>query len=142
MELTLNLLWVCVAVAGILAQVALRSRATPSSDGHAWTRQKVVAMCSALVILFFVISMTDDLHGQAILFEEKKPSLVLSEIANPAPSSTAHAAPVVFLLLVSCASHISHLLAVRRPVDTPSVSNVASNSTGPVDGRAPPLCLA
>jgi hypothetical protein len=29
-------------------------------------------MACALVILFFVISMTDDLHDQALLFEERK----------------------------------------------------------------------
>src|SRR5215472_3802822 len=142
MELTLNLVWVCVAIAGILALVAALSRAKAFSDEPASTRQKIVAMCCALVILFFVISMTDDLHGQAILFEEKKPSRVLSETAKPAPSSTAHIFPVVFLLLVSCASHIFHLLVVRRPVDTAQVVNVASGFTESVYGRAPPLLLA
>ena len=142
MELTLNLVWVCVAIAGILALVAALSRAKAFSDEHASTRQKMVAMCCALVILFFVISMTDDLHGQAILFEEKKPSRVLSEIAKPVPSSTARVIPVVFLLFVSCASHVFHLPAVRRPVDAAQVLNVASCFSEAVDGRAPPLWLA
>jgi len=68
MELTLNLVWVGVAIVGILVQIVLLSRA-PQREGH-W--QKIVAMACALVILFFVISMTDDLHDQALLLEERK----------------------------------------------------------------------
>lgn len=142
MELTLNLVWIAVAVAGILAQVAVLSRATASSDGHASTRQKIVAMGCALVILFFVISMTDDLHGEAILFEEKKPSRVLFEMANPAPPSAIQAVPFVFLLPISYASLTIDLPAVRRPIDLSRVLVVASILLQPIDGRAPPLCVA
>jgi hypothetical protein len=142
MELTLNLVWVCVAIAGILALVAVLSRAAASSDQPASTLQKVVAMCCALVILFFVISMTDDLHDQAVLFEEKKPTRVLSEIANPAPSSATRAIPFVFLLFVSCASLLAALPVARRPVDPLQVLTAASIFHAPIDGRAPPLSLA
>lgn len=142
MELTLNLVWVCVAVAGILALAVVLSRAAAPSEARASTLQKIVAMGCALVILFFVISMTDDLHNQAVLFEEKKPSRVLSEITNSAPSSTAHLVPFVFLLFVSCASRVFPLPSVKRPVDTPQVSKVASIFSESVDGRAPPLSFA
>lgn len=142
MELTLNLVWVCVAIAGILAQMAVLSRAAASSDGPASTRQKIVAMGCALVILFFVISMTDDLHDQAILFEEKKPSRLLFEMANPAPPSTVQAVPFVFLLLVSFASLRVDLPESRRPID-PSRDLVPSLiPPEPVYGRAPPLWIA
>lgn len=141
MELTLNLVWICVAIAGILAQVAVLSRATASSDGHASTRQKIVAMCCALVILFFVISMTDDLHGQAILFEEKKPSRVLFEVANPSPPSAVQVVPFVFLLLVSHARLTVDLPAVRRPIDPSRVLVVASILPESIDGRAPPFSI-
>lgn len=142
MELTLNLVWVCVAVAGILALAVVLSRAAAPSEARASTLQKIVAMGCALVILFFVISMTDDLHNQAILFEEKKPSRVLFEAANPAPSSAAQAIPFVFLLFVSRASRVFPLPSVKRPVDTPQVSNFASIFSESVDGRAPPLSFA
>ena len=141
MELTLNLVWVCVAVAGILALAVVLPRAAASSEARASILQKTVAMGCALVILFFVISMTDDLHNQAILFEEKKPSRVLSEITNPAPSSTAHLVPFVFLLFVSCVSLLVDLPLVRRHSDSPRVLIVLS-LRGPVEGRAPPLSLA
>lgn len=141
MELTLNLIWVCVAIAGILAMLAVLSRASACSDRPANTGQKIVAMGCALVILFFVISMTDDLHGQAILFEDKKPSRVFSVTTNSAPSSAAHAVPFVFLLFVSCVSLLVDLPSVRRQSDSPRILIVLS-LRGPVDGRAPPLSLA
>lgn len=140
MELTLNLVWVCVAIAGILAQAAVLSRAPASLEGHN-TRQKIIAMCCALVILFFVISMTDDLHDQAILFEEKKPSRVQSEVANHAPSLTAQAVPFVFLLLVSFASLTTVLSGITRPVDVQQVLISVSIPREQIDGRAPPLSL-
>ncbi|HKW33064.1 MAG TPA: hypothetical protein VJN92_08660 [Candidatus Acidoferrum sp.] len=142
MELTLNLIWVCVAIAGILAQVTVLSHAAASSNGDASTRQKIVAMCCALVILFFAISMTDDLHGQAILFEEKKPSRVLSEMANPAPSLTVQAVSFAFLLFTSCASLIVLLSGVRRSVDAPQVLIASSAFSERTEGRAPPPSLA
>jgi hypothetical protein len=142
MELTLNLVWVCVAIAGILALVAVLSRAAASPDLPASTFQKVVAMCCALVILFFVISMTDDLHDQAVLFEEKKPSRVLSEIASPAPSSAAQTIPFVFSLFVSCVSLTVALLTVGRLGDPPQVLTAVSFFREAIDGRAPPLSPA
>lgn len=141
MELTLNLIWVCVAIAGILAMMAVLSRAR-ASDGHASTRQKIVAMCCALVILFFVISMTDDLHGEAILFEEKKPSRVLFEVAKPAPRSSVPAVPFIFLQLVFFASLTTDLPAIRRSIHGSRVLVVASVLPESVDGRAPPLYFA
>jgi len=142
MELTLNLVWVVVALVGILAQVAVLTRAATCSDRPATTRQRIVAMCCALVILFFVISMTDDLHNQAILFEEKKPSRVLSEVANAAPSSAAQATPFVFLLPVCYASLTAALATVRRPVDIQHASIASAILPKLVDGRAPPVSLA
>jgi hypothetical protein len=83
MELTLNLIWLGVAVVAILAQMVMLFRA----GATAWRREnqwpKIVAMACALVILFFVISMTDDLHDQALLIEERK----LGRIALGAQSS-------------------------------------------------------
>lgn len=87
MELTLNLVWVCVAIAGILAQAVVLSRARATSDGHASTRQKIVAMGCALVILFFVISMTDDLHNQQVLVEERKGSRIAAVMGAVVPTA-------------------------------------------------------
>ena len=78
MELTLNLVWVCVAIAGILAQIAMVSHSTATADRRASNWRKIVAMVCVLVILFFVISMTDDLHDQALLLEERRISRITS----------------------------------------------------------------
>jgi len=142
MELTLNLVWVCVAIAGMALLWTSLSRKTRFADGSASTRQKIVAMCCALVILFFVISMTDDLHDQAILFEEKKPSRVFFEVANTAPASAPQTIPFVFLLVVSCANLTVALQTAGRLCDPPKILISASVFSEPVDGRAPPLSLA
>lgn len=142
MELTLNLVWVCVAVAGILALAVVLSRAAASSEARASTLQKIVAMGCALVILFFVISMTDDLHNQAILFEEKKPSRVLFEAANPAPSSAAQATPFIFLLFVSRENLVVAFPAARRPMDAARVFFGPSIFRKPTEGRSPPASFA
>jgi FtsH-binding integral membrane protein len=142
MELTLNLVWVGVAIAGIVLQWVTLSRAAASSDRPANTRQKIIAMGCALVILFFVISMTDDLHDQAIMFEEKKPSRILSGMASPTVSSSAQVAPFVFLLFVSQACLGLALPAVRRLVEPSKVFSAAAIACDRIDGRAPPSSLA
>jgi hypothetical protein len=68
MELFLNLLWVLIA-AGVIAvwrgywlPDALASRREPFRE---WT-----AMGCALVLLFFAVSLTDDLHSNVSLLED------------------------------------------------------------------------
>ena len=138
MELTLNLVWVGVAIAGIVLQWITLSRAVRSSDRSASTCQKIVAMGCALVILFFVISMTDDLHDQAILFEEKKPSRILSEITRPT-LAPAQGILFVFLLFLSNPSFTPDFTASRRLLESPQVSFAATIVRDRIDGRAPPL---
>ena len=87
MELTLNLVWVFVAIAGILVQIVTLWRTAGSSQAQASPVRKAVAMGCALVILFFVISMTDDLHDQVLVWEESKQSRT-SAVAKAAASPT------------------------------------------------------
>jgi FtsH-binding integral membrane protein len=141
MELTLNLVWVGVAIAGIVLLWISVSRADKSSGRSTSTRQRIVAMGCALVILFFVISMTDDLHDRAILFEEKKPSRILSEIARPT-LAPAQGMLFVFLSFFSNQSLTPSLAAARRPLDSPQVFFAAATVCERIDGRAPPLSLA
>lgn len=141
MELTLNLVWVGVAIAGIVLQWITLSRPARSSDSSASTRQKIVAMGCALVILFFVISMTDDLHGQAIMFEEKKPSRILAETTRPT-SSPPQGILFAFLLFFSSASFLPDLTAAQGPLDSPQVCFAAVLVNDRIEGRAPPLLPA
>lgn len=100
MELTLNLVWVGVAIIGVLVQIVLLSRAQ-QREGH-W--QKIVAMACALVILFFVISMTDDLHDQALLLEERK----LARVSVGTKASAQHASDRAF------AYHLEYFFPVAQ----------------------------
>src|SRR5260370_7513831 len=77
MELALNLVWVCVAIVGIglLCRSLSHAAACPDRPASHW--RKIVAMTCALIILFFVISMTDDLHNQEILVEPTNSSRIV-----------------------------------------------------------------
>jgi hypothetical protein len=88
MELFLNLLWMLIAV-GLLGAwrtrwVHQRSRA-PRHSLQEWS-----ALSIALVLLFFAVSMTDDMHSEIVALEEcstSKRELVCSPGAHSLPQS-------------------------------------------------------
>jgi hypothetical protein len=142
MELTLNLVWVCVAIAGILAQIVMLSRAAVPSDRQGSNWRKIVAMVCVLVILFFVISMTDDLHDQALLLEEPK----LSQV-EAGPGTRAHSAPARLVHADFLLFHFPEPLspsmpALRRLMEHPAFLFAAAAESESLCGRAPPLPLA
>jgi hypothetical protein len=142
MELTLNLVWVCVAIAGILAQIVMLSRACTPADREAGNWRKIVAMSCALVILFFVISMTDDLHDQALLLEERKLSQVEAATGTRAQAAPARFVHADFLLFHLPAPLSPPLPAVRRPVEPGKSLCAAAIECESLCGRAPPISLA
>jgi hypothetical protein len=141
MELTLNLVWLCVAIVGLKLLFGSLSRAEALSDRPPNHWRKIVAMGCTLVILFFVISMTDDLHQQEIVLEESKSSRVLSGTGASAQPLLVRMVPMVFLL-TSAADLTFALPAVRRPVEPPVLSFAAAIVCGLHCGRAPPASLA
>jgi hypothetical protein len=68
MELFLNILWVLITLAGA---VIWRTRWTGQARlrRHTAWREWTAFVC-AMVLLFFVVSLTDDLHADLMLFEE------------------------------------------------------------------------
>ena len=68
MELFLNIFWVLITAAGV---ILWRARWTQQSRirRHAAWREWTAFVCSA-VLLFFVVSLTDDLHAELMLIEE------------------------------------------------------------------------
>lgn len=141
MELTLNLVWVCVAIVGILAQMAMLARGSASNRQMGYFR-KIIAMGCALVILFFVISMTDDLHGQEILIEEKRISKVAAGTKTAAPSSPDPLISIDFLLFFPPQAFSHSLSAVRTLVASSELLLEASPERENFSGRAPPVALA
>lgn len=137
MELTLNLVWLCVALAGL---ALLRSRL--KSDRTQDKLQTFVAMSCALVILFFVISMTDDLHDQEIIVEESKSARVLTSAASLPHNCHFSTENSVFLVSSASSWRFPDLPATRRPVKPSRVFFAATILLELRSGRAPPAPLA
>ncbi len=142
MELALNLVWVCVAIVGIGLLCRSLSRPATCPDRPASNWRKIVAMSCALIILFFVISMTDDLHDQEIVVEDNKSSRIVSATGISALSVHGHAISAVFLVFSPLTSFTPSLPSVRRSVDRPRVISATEILCDRLYGRAPPAPLA
>lgn len=68
LELFLNLLWLVIAVSAFGVWQAHLSGGGRAPGGQ--TRRGWIALGCALVLLFFVISMTDDLHAEVMVVED------------------------------------------------------------------------
>lgn len=143
MELVLNLVWVCVAIAGILAQMAVLTRGSAASGRRISCWRKIVAMGCALVILFFVISMTDDLHGQEVLVEERR----LSRITMTSPAGVLGVAASLrpislhFHLFFPPAGFSAPSLAMNWLLKASESSSLPPIERETLRSRAPPLSL-
>lgn len=139
MELALNLVWVGVAIAGIVLQWITLSRAARSSDSSASTTQKIVAMSCALVILFFVISMTDDLHDQQVLIEEKNVCRIAASTEAPPKADSARPTPIGSFVFSPPPAFSLSTLAIRRGIEASVFRLPAAVDRETLCGRAPPV---
>jgi hypothetical protein len=139
MELTLNLVWVGVAIAGILSLVVTRSHPAGPHSQSANQVSKVISMGCTLVILFFVISMTDDLHDQQVLVEERNSFRVTIGTEAPPHLSPAKFARAAFLLFFPPAAFSLVPSAVRRLAESSEFLFAASVERETFRGRAPPI---
>jgi hypothetical protein len=138
MELALNLAWVGLALLGFaLLGVNLSCAGARSSYGHS-ERQKIIAMTCTVVILFFVISMTDDLHEQQMAVEESGSSRVTFESATPARGTAHSIVTHAFLLLVFPARSSFSLSSSNKILEPVEISFTAAISRRSLCRRAPP----
>src|ERR1700682_2377204 len=142
MELGRNLVWVCVAIAGIGLLCGSLPRAAACRDRRPSNWRKIVAMSCALIILFFVISMTDELHDQEIVVEENKSSRMVPVSGISALSAHGNPIPGVFLVFSFLTSFYPALPSARRPVDGPKLISAAEILRDRLYGRAPPASAA
>jgi threonine/homoserine/homoserine lactone efflux protein len=142
MELTLNLVWVCVAVAAILAQIVTLSASGASLRRPRSYVRKMIAMGCALVILFFVISMTDDLHNQQVLVEERKSSRNAAVTATATNPGSLRPVPTHFLLFFSPLTPSTAAAAARRRVENTEFLPTSDVADENLCGRAPPPPLS
>ncbi|HEX8926695.1 MAG TPA: hypothetical protein VF786_12930 [Terriglobales bacterium] len=132
MELLLNLVWVLIA--GTALSWHLRS----APKDRKQFLLALGALCCALLLLFPTISVSDDLHVQAIVTEDSSPTKRLA-------SAITHAAPVYqiaifFVFSALVAALFRTVCFVRTTTPAPYLSALLDR---PVLGRAPPaLSLA
>lgn len=140
MELILNLVWAVLALSSyalLFRHLAIR-RLRYSSGPRQW--QCIVALTCVLLILFPVISLTDDLHELQATAEEASSCAVIKRCAahHESPAArTIHQAPY---LLATVAIRISW-----AAVGTAAVFQTAHLRPAlerPAPGRAPPVLPA
>ena len=136
LELFLNLLWLLIAVLAFGVWKAHLSGGGRAPGGQ--TRRSWIALGCALVLLFFVISMTDDLHSEVMLVEDATSSRrhVCSQQACPHHVTSAKlshdaAPPAASQSLVAPRLSFSELV-------TPAHSPAILSRAYALPGRAPP----
>lgn len=138
MEFVLNLAWLLLATTsfGILGTGVFRADGSKRPGISKW--RFVVALGLCLVILFFVISMTDDLNEQQAIAEESGSSQVLLK-AKSASSHHIHSAGPDFsqVPLTDTPRH-SVINSCFGSVEEPRVSESSDSQRIPLSGRAPP----
>jgi hypothetical protein len=136
MELFLNLVWMTL-VLGALCAFVIRRR---SSTGMAQVpnAKALLALVSALVLLFPIISASDDLHPvQAVLEDASKRVQRAVGTVSPAPNSSS-----VAILSALLAMHLLFaLVALWRWRPLTLAVRVPDRVRIPADGRAPPSIL-
>jgi hypothetical protein len=132
MELLLNLAWLVLALLACIAFARRRKEVAGYSRVSYGT--SVLALACALVLLFPVVSASDDLHPtQAVLEDATKriQRLVAPEHHGDFSSfSTLPALLAIYLL--------SALVVLQVWHSNPSEARVISLSREPVSGRSPP----
>jgi len=141
MELILNIVWVLVA-AGIVGTWRTRwvheRERTLRHSLREWA-----AVSVALVLLFFAVSMSDDLHAQIVFSEEcstSRRNFSCSAGVHPLPQSgtVPHASFPAIVAHVSWAAP----LVVLENLDPLVVRPISELQTDRHSGRAPPVsCL-
>jgi hypothetical protein len=138
MESFLNILWVLIALCALGAwQVSWvhqerRARRNPIQE---WT-----AFICALVLLFFAVSLTDDLHSELVLFDECASGRRYSTVCS-CGHPTVHGARTQ---AVGGAAILPRVATVEEPLPSAGISPVEQVLKPPVrggfsSGRAPPV---
>ena len=138
MELFLNILWLAIAVAGVCVwrfRWAQQRRAREHSPWCQWT-----AFASALVLLFFMVSLTDDLHSELMYFEECSASRRHTTCLACPHHSPQKPLAGMYSAIQIIPSFSQRLLAISS-VNPVNDSAPALIRVGTVSDRAPPVIV-
>jgi hypothetical protein len=128
MELLLNLVWLSLALLAFTALV--RGRKASAGHARASYRTALLALACVLVLLFPVVSASDDLHPTQAVLEDA--STRVQKMAASLSSSPSMVPALLALYLLAALV----MVATWRPVA--SVTRVISLVRNPVSGRSPP----
>lgn len=131
MEVTLNLVWLLVAVAALVAW-----RARWSRRWHRFTPLGMVALGCALILLFPAISITDDLHGeQAVMEESSRSTMKARDAAQRCLSAGKHTVQFAALF---CPALPRFAWIVAGEMTPPEAPLLLLALVYPCQGRSPP----
>jgi hypothetical protein len=136
MELLLNLVWMTLAVGVLCAFVSKRRSSTLIAPVPCV--KALLALACGLVLLFPIISASDDLHPvQAVMEDASK----RGQQAVGAVSLARNGPPVAILPALLTTQFLFALVAFRRWVPRSLAVSVLDRGRVPADGRAPPSVL-
>lgn len=133
MELLLNLVW------GVLALIAfgLYARRHRTDGPRASRLRPILALACGVVLLFPIISASDDLHAADIAVEDSVKRLC---VGLSAPSTSGHL-PLAFLPFLLATLLLMGVLRFENLAALLMVPKPASLVVTPSEGRAPPVQL-
>ena len=135
MELLLNLIWLALAVGALLGFVGNRHGCALTAQAPG--RRSLVALACVVVLLFPVISASDDLHPAQAVVEEASKRVQLAI----APLHLLRINPSLSILLVTLALCLMFTLAVVGSSRPAALTGRVLDGLMVVSaGRAPPSC--
>jgi len=134
MELLLNLIWLTLAVGAFIA-FARGQRVSARMAQAAYYRSLVALACVA-VLLFPIVSASDDLHPTQAVVEEASKRVQLA--VAPLHLLRTNPPPMLPAMLALCPMYAPVILQPLRPLALKP--RVLHGATVPSAGRAPPSC--
>jgi hypothetical protein len=134
MELLLNLIWAWLAVLALFG--FLRGRSVSGQVARVPYRKSLIAVACVLVLLFPVVSASDDLHPTQAVVEEASKRVQRAV----APLHWSQTSPPVSMLPVMLALYLIFALTILRPWrSSASLKFALDGVIVSSAGRAPPI---
>jgi len=136
MEVLLNTLWLLVAIGTFLFWRPERSKRAPAVRGHGRILA-ILALACALLLLFPVISLTDDLHAEQAAMEDSSRSVTKARNMVHGALRTGSS---LFTAAVPPAA--SSVVALQMFLGTVTLVETPHRCLAPIsahDGRSPPF---
>jgi hypothetical protein len=134
MELLLNLAWLILAVGSLFAFV--RSRRRSARMAHVAYGTALIALACVVVLLFPIVSASDDLHPTQAVVEDASKKLQLAI----APLHLLRTIPPLFMLPATLTLCLFTPALVRAFRPAALTARVLDGAIVPSAGRAPPSC--